>query len=222
MKKQTAYSLTEEIVNTATHAAGLVMGLVVCLLFLAKGAVADSWVVTVSLVLYLFGVVSSYATSTIYHVIPARNADAKALARKFDHAAIYWHIAGSYSPVTLIAMRLGGAPVWALVIFSFVWLCAIVGTALSFRKMKTQSYLETACYCLMGLTILVAFKPFYECCGLAIMLWVVGEGVAYITGAVLYSFKKVPYIHSVFHLFVIVGDVCHMVATWKILQMFIS
>lgn len=222
MKKQTAYSLTEEIVNTATHAAGLVMGLVVCLLFLAKGAVADSWVVTVSLVLYLFGVVSSYATSTIYHAIPASNADAKALARKFDHAAIYWHIAGSYSPVTLIAMRLGGAPVWALVIFSFVWLCAIVGTALSFRKMKTQSYLETACYCLMGLTILVAFKPFYECCGLAIMLWVVGEGVAYITGAVLYSFKKVPYIHSVFHLFVIVGDVCHMVATWKILQMFIS
>lgn len=222
MKKQTAYSLTEEIVNTATHAAGLVMGLVVCLLFLAKGAVADSWVVTVSLVLYLFGVVSSYATSTIYHAIPAHNADAKALARKFDHAAIYWHIAGSYSPVTLIAMRLGGAPVWALVIFSFVWLCAIVGTALSFRRMKTQSYLETACYCLMGLTILVAFKPFYECCGLAIMLWVVGEGVAYITGAVLYSFKKVPYIHSVFHLFVIVGDVCHMVATWKILQMFIS
>lgn len=222
MKKQTAYSLTEEIVNTATHAAGLVMGLVVCLLFLAKGAVADSWVVTVSLVLYLFGVVSSYATSTIYHAIPARKADAKALARKFDHAAIYWHIAGSYSPVTLIAMRLGGAPVWALVIFSFVWLCAIVGTALSFRKMETQSYLETACYCLMGLTILVAFKPFYECCGLAIMLWVVGEGVAYITGAVLYSFKKVPYIHSVFHLFVIVGDVCHMVATWKILQMFIS
>ena len=222
MKKQTAYSLTEEIVNTATHAAGLVMGLVVCLLFLAKGAVADSWVVTVSLVLYLFGVVSSYATSTIYHAIPARNADAKALARKFDHAAIYWHIAGCYSPVTLIAMRLGGAPVWALVIFSFVWLCAVIGTALSFRKMKTQSYLETACYCLMGLTILVAFKPFYECCGLAIMLWIVGEGVAYITGAVLYSFKKVPYIHSVFHLFVIVGDVCHMVATWKILQMFIS
>lgn len=221
MKKQTAYSLPEEIVNSSTHAAGLLMGLVVCLLFLIKGSVADSWVVTISLVLYLFGVVSSYAASTIYHAIPARNADTKALARKFDHAAIYWHIAGSYSPVTLIAMRGGGELTWALVIFSFVWLCAVVGTALSFRKMKAQSYLETTCYCLMGLTILAAFKPFYECCGLAIMLWVIGEGVAYITGAVLYSFKKVPYIHSVFHVFVILGDVCHMVATWKILQMFI-
>ena len=53
------------------------------------------------------------------------------------------------------------------------------------------------------------------------MLWVIGEGVAYIAGAVLYSFKKIPYIHSVFHLFVILGDVCHMIATWKILQMFV-
>lgn len=221
MKKQNAYSLPEEIVNSSTHAAGLVMGLVVCLLFLVKGSVAESPVVTISLLLYIFGVVSSYATSTIYHAIPARKVEAKALARKFDHAAIYWHIAGSYSPVTLIAMLGGGEKVWAVVIFSFVWLCAVVGTALSFRKMKAQSYLETVCYCLMGLTILVAFKPFYECCGLAIMLWVIGEGVAYIAGAVLYSFKKIPYIHSVFHIFVILGDVCHMIATWKILQMFV-
>ena len=98
---------------------------------------------------------------------------------------------------------------------------AIVGTSLSFRKLKAQSYLETACYVLMGLTIIVAFKPFYECCGLEIVLWVVGEGIAYIVGAVLYSFKKIPYIHSVFHLFVILGDICHMIATWKILQMFV-
>ena len=171
--------------------------------------------------LYLIGVCSSYAASTIYHSIPASREKAKKIARKFDHAAIYWHIAGSYSPLTLIAMRTAGEPVWAWVIFGFVWLSALVGTGLSFRKMKAQSYLETACYVLMGLTILVAFKPFYDTCGLTVVLWVVGEGIAYITGAVLYSFKKLPYIHSVFHLFVILGDVCHMIATWKVLQMFI-
>lgn len=87
--------------------------------------------------------------------------------------------------------------------------------------MKAQSYLETACYVLMGLTILIAFKPFYESCGLAVVLWVVGEGIAYISGAVLYSFKKIPYIHSVFHVFVISGDICHMIATWKVIQMFV-
>ena len=221
MKKLNSYSLGEEILNCITHGLGLVMSLVVCIFFLLKSTHSDCWITTFSFILYLIGVCSSYAASTIYHAIPSEKVKAKAIARKFDHAAIYWHIAGSYSPLTLIAIRNGGEPVWAWVIFGFVWLCSLVGTGLSFRKMKAQSYLETACYVLMGLTILVAFKPFYETCGLSIVLWVVGEGIAYITGAVLYSFKKVPYIHSVFHVFVILGDVCHMIATWKVIQMFI-
>ena len=218
-KRYTGYSLSEEIINSVTHGAGLIMGLVVCIFFLAKSA--GTPLAGLGFGLYLFGVVSSYAASTIYHAIPASNAGAKALARKFDHAAIFWHIAGSYSPLTLIGMRNGGEPVWAWIIFGIVWLSAIVGTSLSFRKMKRQSYLETACYVLMGLTILIAFKPFYDSCGLTVVLWVAGEGVAYITGAVLYSFKKIPYIHSVFHVFVILGDVCHMIATWKMVQMFV-
>ena len=221
MKRLNAYSLGEEIVNCITHGLGLVMSLAVCIFFLVKGTLSDFWITTFSFILYLIGVCSSYAASTIYHAIPGEQVNAKAIARKFDHAAIYWHIAGSYSPLTLIAMRTGGEAVWAWVIFGFVWLCALVGTGLSFRKMKAQSYLETACYVLMGLTILVAFKPFYETCGLPIVLWVVGEGIAYITGAVLYSFKKVPFIHSVFHVFVILGDICHMIAIWKVIQMFI-
>lgn len=221
MKQQNSYSLKEEILNFSTHGIALLLGLGICILFLLKGLAAESWVVTLSFVLYLIGVAFSYATSTIYHAIPASRVGAKALARKLDHAAIYWHIAGSYSPITLIAMRYGGEATWGIVIFSFVWLCAIVGTSLSFRKMKQQSYLETTCYVLMGLTILVAFKPFYECCGLEIVLWVVAEGAAYIIGAVLYSFKSIPYIHSVFHIFVILGDICHMIATWKVIEMFI-
>ena len=207
MKRLNAYSLGEEILNCITHGLGLVMSLAVCIFFLVKGTLSDSWITTFSFILY--------------HAIPGERVKAKAIARKFDHAAIYWHIAGSYSPLTLIAIRNGGEPVWAWVIFGFVWLCALVGTGLSFRKMKALSHLETACYVLMGLTILVAFKPFHETCGLPVVLWVVGEGIAYITGAVLYSFKKVPYIHSAFHVFVILGDICHMIATWKVIQMFI-
>lgn len=221
MKHRNAYSVGEEIVNIATHGVGLAMAIAVCCYFLVRCVGTNSWAVPFSLSLYLFGVVSSYLASVVYHSIPAAHEQAKARARTFDHAAIYWHIAGSYSPLTLIAMRDGGASIWGIVIFSFVWLCAIVGTSLSFRKMKVQSYLETTCYVLMGLTILVAFKPFYDSCGLSVVLWVVGEGIAYIIGAVLYSFKKVPYIHSVFHLFVILGDICHMIATWQMLRMFV-
>ena len=149
------------------------MSLAACIIFLVKSTALDTWVAPLSFALYLFGVLSSYAASILYHAIPGRCAVAKTRARKFDHAAIYWHIAASYSPFTLIGIRLGGEPVWGIVIFFFVWLCAIVGTALSFRKMKAQGYLETTCYVLMGLTILIAFEPFYDSCGLSIVLWVV-------------------------------------------------
>lgn len=220
-KQYRAYSFSEEMINSITHGVGLIMGLAVCLFFLMKATAAGTHLAGLGFGLYLVGVISSYAASTLYHAIPSSNVKTKALARKFDHAAIFWHIAGSYSPLTLIGMRNGGEQVWAWVIFGIVWLSALVGTGLSFRKMKAQSYLETACYVLMGLTILIAFKPFYDSCGLVIVLWVIGEGIAYITGAVLYSFKKIPYIHSVFHIFVILGDICHMIATWKMIQMFI-
>ena len=221
LKQRKTYSLSEEIINYSTHAAGLIMSLAVCILFLTTCTTAGTPYAGLAFGLHLFGVVSSYAASVIYHAIPAHKVKAKAIARKFDHAAIFWHIAGSYSPLTLIGMRSGGEPTWALAIFGIVWLSAMTGTALSFRKMKAQSYLETTCYVLMGLTILIAFKPFYDSCGLAMLLWVVGEGIAYITGAVLYSLKKIPYIHSIFHIFVILGDICHMIATWHMIRMFV-
>ena len=77
--------------------------------------------------------------------------------RKFDHAAIYLHIAGSYSPIMLVSLREAGY--WGWGIFSFVWLCAFIGTTLCFCRLKEHSYLETICYIAMGCSIFVAFKP---------------------------------------------------------------
>lgn len=85
--------------------------------------------------------------------------------------------------------------------------------------MKKHNRIETLCYVLMGLTVVVAMKQFYEAVPLFVFLFVVGEGVAYIIGAVLYSLHKVKYIHAIFHLFVLIGTVCHMMAVWKILEM---
>lgn len=215
----TTYTHKEEIVNSSTHIIGALMGIVVCSIFLVKSYQTGNSIAIFSLWLYFFGVVSSYIASSVYHACPARLESRKALLRQFDHAAIYWHIAGSYSPITLIAMLGAGETIWAWTIFGFVWLCAIVGTILSFRKLKSHSYFKTACYVLMGLSILVAFKPFYDSVGLSIVLWVVAEGVSYITGAVLYSFKKIKFMHSIFHIFVIFGDIFHMIAVWKVIEL---
>ena len=210
------YTIEEERWNAISHSVGIVGGIIVSVIFI-KEVIAnggDAWDLT-SVLLYMFGMLSSYVFSTLYHSCSPDSKWRKTL-RKFDHSAIYWHIAGSYSPITLIAMRDTGY--WGWGIFIFCWLCAIVGTSLSLYSLKKHNILETVCYVLMGLTILVATKQFYNAVALPVFLWVVGEGVAYITGAVFYSFHKVKYIHTVFHFFVLLGTVCHMIAMWFVIK----
>lgn len=112
----------------------------------------------------------------------------KELLRKFDHGAIYLHIAGTYTPFTLLVMRHAGG--WGWGIFSFVWLSAIVGFILSFKKLKEHSNLETVCYVAMGASILVAMKPLMdnltEMGAVPAFWWLIGGGASYIIGAVFY------------------------------------
>lgn len=221
MSIEKKYTTSEEIINSLTHTVGAVIGFIICSIFLTKTYQTGDSIAIFSLCLYMFGVVSSYTASSAYHACPARYESSKAILRKFDHVAIYLHIAGSYSPITLIAMLKAGESIWAWSIFGFVWICAIIGCILSLRKLKSHSYLKTACYVLMGLSILIAFKPFYDSVGLSVVLWVVAEGISYITGAILYSLKNIRYTHSIFHIFVIFGDIFHFVAIWKILNLFL-
>lgn len=118
-------------------------------------------------------------------------------------------------PIMLIALR--EADYWGWGILSFVWLCALAGIILCFCNLKEHSNLETICYIAMGCSIFVGFKPLCQHVPPAFIYWLIGEGVSYITGAVFYSFPKLPYMHSVFHLFVLGGTVCHMMALWYIL-----
>ena len=163
--------------------------------------------------LYLFGMLSSYISSTWYHA--SKPSPHREVLRKFDHASIYLHIAGSYSPIMLIALR--EADYWGWGILSFVWLCALAGIILCFCNLKEHSNLETICYIAMGCSIFVGFKPLCQHVPPAFIYWLIGEGVSYITGAVFYSFPQLPYMHSVFHLFVLGGTICHMMALWYIL-----
>lgn len=209
------YTAEEEKFNVVSHAVGILMSCVVGGIFLCTALKGDDTCLIVSIILYIFGVASSYIFSTAYHACPSHS-PTKRLLRKFDHAAIYWHIAGCYSPVTLVALRESGYWGWGL--FVFVWLCAIVGTILSLRKLKTHNRLETVCYVLMGMLVLVAFKPLMDAVPISVIAWLVAEGVCYVTGAVLYSFHKVKYMHSVFHIFVLLGDMCHMLVVWHIID----
>ena len=149
------YTKKEEIWNAASHGGGILMGAVFGIIFLVWCFQADNNWARVSVILYLFGMLGSYLASTLYHSMK-HHSKWKERLRKWDHAAIYWHIAGSYSPLTLVALREQGYWGWSL--FCFVWTCAIAGTIISFIKLKEHSNVETFCFIGMGLSVLVAFN----------------------------------------------------------------
>lgn len=208
------YTKKEERMNTWSHAAGILLGAGVGVLFLVICAGEGYGWARFGVILYLVGMMGSYITSTVYHALPRRS-KWKERMRHWDHAAIYWHIAGSYSPITLVALREVGWWGWGL--FTFVWTCAIVGTVMSFVRLKEHSNLETLCFVMMGLSVLVAFKPLIHHVSTAAVIWLIAEGVCYITGAVFYSLNKRRYMHSVFHFFVLAGSICHIIAVWDVL-----
>ena len=208
------YTKKEEIWNAASHGGGVLLGVVVGIILLVWVFSNNNDWARVGVILYLFGMLASYAASTIYHSI-RHHSKWKEHLRRWDHAAIYWHIAGSYSPLTLVALRQQGYWGWSL--FCFVWLCAIVGTIISFVRLKEHSNVETLCFVGMGLSVLVAFKPLIDSVSTAAVVWIIAEGVCYITGALFYSLNKKKYMHSVFHFFYLAGSVCHIVAVWDVL-----
>jgi hemolysin III len=210
------YSVKEERANTYSHAIGIVFGLVAGI-FLIQKAVAsgNNWAI-VSDVVFIIFMILMYTSSTLYHA--EKNEDTKPLRRKFDHAAIYAQIAGSYTPFTLVVLRLNGAWGWSL--FGVIWAAAAVGILLSFLKLKNGSKFETICYVAMGWVVVIAFKPLIDSLSVTgsmnVLWWLIGGGLFYTVGAVLYSFKKIEYMHAIWHLFVLGGSVCHFVAIWEI------
>jgi len=216
MRHKPFYTRDEERWNTWSHAGGIVLALVFGIIFVVWATRGEGGWATVGVVLYLLGMLASYIASTAYHALPARSAWKERL-RRVDHAAIYWHIAGAYSPITLIAMR---DSLWGWLLFAFVWLAAMGGTANSFFNLKTHSHAETVCFVLMGMSILVAFKPLVDCISTVAVAWIIAEGVAYVAGAVFYSLRRRRYAHTVFHFFVLAGSACHIIAVWDILMQY--
>ena len=212
----TRYSPNEEKANSYSHAIGVIFGFIAGFFLIQKAIFSgNNWAI-ISDIIFIIFMISMFLCSTLYHA--EKEEIKKHSRRKFDHAAIYTQIAGSYTPFTLIVLREHGAWGWSL--FGVIWFAAVLGVSLSFMNLKKGSKLETIAYVAMGWVVVFAFKPLIDSLSttnsMEVFWWLVGGGVFYTVGAVLYQFKKIPYMHAIWHLFVLGGSVCHFVAIWEI------
>ncbi len=200
------YSAREEIAHSAIHGLGValsVAGLIV--LMLTAGRTGDVWNIAASAV---FGVtlILLYVASTLYHSIPS--ARAKAVLRVLDHAAIYLLIAGTYTPFTLVSLR---GP-WGWTLFAMIWGLALVGIALKVTAMGRFRGVSLALYLGMGWLVVVALKPLIAAVGQGGLLLLVLGGLSYTLGVAFYVWRRLPYHHAVWHVFVLAGSVFHFFA----------
>ncbi|MEI6556195.1 MAG: hemolysin III family protein [Paludibacter sp.] len=211
------YSEKEEHYNSYSHYLGIGFSIIFGGNLIIQKAIPsqNGWAIFSDVVFVVFMTLMYMASST-YHA--EKTESIKLKRRKFDHAAIYTQIAGSYTPFTLIVLRLNGAWGWSL--FGIIWAAAIFGVSLSFMNKKKGSKLETICYVAMGWVVVVAFKPLIDSLSatnsMPVLYWLIGGGLFYTVGAILYRFKQIPYTHAIFHLFVLGGSICHFIAIWKI------
>ena len=203
MSDVTRYSPREEIANAVTHGLGLALSVAGLVLMVVRAARhSDAWAVTSSAI---FGatLVLLYTTSTLYHSFSGE--ELKRLLRKFDHAAIFLLIAGTYTPFLLVSLR---GP-WGWSLFGVVWGLAAVGVALKFWFTGRFRVLSTLIYIGMGWLVLAAFRPLLAALPRGGLVLLLAGGLCYTGGAAFYLWKRLPYHHAVWHLWVLAGSGCH-------------
>lgn len=203
MNNTSNYSIKEEIANAVTHGIGTLLSVAALVLLVIFASMhGNAWSI-VSFSIYGTTLVLLYLFSTLYHSF--QNPRVKSVFKILDHSAIYLLIAGTYTPFMLVTMR--GALGWT--IFGVVWGLAVLGITLKAFFVKRFKILSTISYVLMGWVIVLALKPLASNLPMNGVILLVAGGILYTVGAAFYMWKKLPYNHAIFHLFVLGGSICH-------------
>lgn len=199
------YTRGEEIFNMVSHIVGGGFGILALLVSVFISLKEQNTWGVVSCSVYGVSMITLYTMSSIYHGLKAEMP--KKVMQVMDHCTIYFLIAGTYTPILLCAIR-PVSPLAAWLLFALVWGCAALGTVFTAIDLKRFGKLAMACYIGMGWCVVLAAKPTFDSIPLEGILWLLAGGIAYTVGAIFYGFgKKCRYIHSVFHLFVLLGSV---------------
>lgn len=199
-KKTKRYYVWDNTLSAVTHGIGLCFAVVGLILLMIKAISTQSRLRFITFMVYGICLVLLYLFSTLFHSLiftRARN-----LFQIFDHSSIFLLIAGSYTPYSLVAI--GGK--WGWILFSLIWLVAIFGIVYYIFNRGKHVIMDTILYVGMGWLVILAGKYLYVRLSPVGFWLLVGGGIAYTIGAFFYTMKRIPFIHVIWHLFVILGS----------------
>lgn len=197
------YTLPEEIFNSVSHGIAALLSIAALVILVAFAVTrGDAWRI-VSFSIYGFTLFFLYLSSTLYHSV--FHEGAKRVLRKFDHISIYLLIAGSYTPITLVSLK--GAWGWSL--FGVIWFLACTGILLNVFNLDKKKCLSIPLYVGMGWLIVIAIKPMLAALPSGFFVWLLLGGLLYTSGVIFYVWKRIPFNHGIWHLFVLGGSTAH-------------
>ncbi len=195
----------EEALNALTHFAGFGLGIaVLVILVVSASARGDPWRI-VSYSIYGACLIMLYGASALYHAVP--HGAFKRAMNKVDHVSIFLLIAGTYTPFLLVPLR-GG---WGWSIFGTVWGIAMIGIG-AVDVLHRMTPLRVALYILLGWIILIAIVPVTLAIPRPAIELLVAGGLAYTSGVYFFASERLPFHHAIWHLFVLGGSACHVLA----------
>ena len=198
------YRAREEIVQSIIHGVGIVLAIAALTVLTSYASVFGTARHIVSCSIYGATLIILYAASTLYHSVQYR--PAKRVLRVFDHVAIFFLIAGTYTPFLLINMR--GPLGWSF--FGIIWGLAVVGIALQlFLLHRDHSTLTVVLYIALGWLIVPVIGPLVAAIPPIGFVYLIAGGLAYTFGIVFYAWSKLPYHHAIWHVFVLAGSIFH-------------
>ena len=198
-----SYSKKEEIANAITHGIGTIFSICALTLLIVFASLYGTVWHVVSFAIFGTTMLLLYTSSTLVHSFPEGRV--KDLFEIFDHTSIYLFIAGTYTPFTLTVLK--GPLGWTL--FGIVWGIALVGTIFKAFFTKKFVYMSTVFYIAMGWIIVIAWKPLSEALQTGGIVLLAAGGLAYTLGTIFYVWRGFKYHHMVWHIFVLLGTICH-------------
>ena len=204
------YSRGEEIMNMVTHIVGGALGIVATVLCITRAALNGNHFGVWACALYGITLIAMYTMSSVYHGL--RPGMGKKVMQVIDHCTIYFLIAGTYTAVVLSALRpIYPKLAWGL--FYFEWALVALATTLTAIDLKKYDLFSMICYIGMGWAVIPFWRQTLQALSLPGFLFLLSGGIAYTIGAVLYGIgSRRAWMHSVFHIFVVLGSVLQFFA----------